>query len=100
MKKPEYHLLVCNSFRISGEPQGVCNKKGAADLLGYLENEIIDRGLNAQVSATGCLKFCEHGPAMVVYPAGWWYDRIDTGKLDTILDALENGLPADELLVP
>jgi (2Fe-2S) ferredoxin len=98
MKKPEIHILVCNSFRLSGEPQGVCNKKGAADLLGYLENEIVDRGLNAMVSSTCCLKCCEHGPAMVIYPAGWWYQDVNLKKLDTILDALEENHPAAELL--
>ncbi len=98
MKKPEVHFLVCNSFRMSGEPQGVCHKKGAVDLLGYLENEIIDRGLNAQVSSTSCLKMCEHGPAMVIYPAGWWYQDVDMKKLEAILDALEQGRPVPELL--
>jgi (2Fe-2S) ferredoxin len=99
MKNPDYHFLVCNSFRVSGMPQGVCNKKGAVDLLGYLENEIVDRGLNAQVSSTSCLKMCEKGPAMVIYPAGWWYHEVDTKKLDTILDALEEGQPVNELLM-
>jgi (2Fe-2S) ferredoxin len=98
MKKPEIHILVCNSFRLSGEPQGVCNKKGAKDLLGYLENEIIDRGLNAMVSSTSCLKCCEHGPAMVIYPAGWWYSEVNSSKLEKILDALEEGRPAEDLL--
>jgi (2Fe-2S) ferredoxin len=99
MKKTEYHILVCNSFRLGGEPQGICNKKGAADLLGYLENEIIDRGLNVLLSSTGCLKACEHGPVMVIYPAGWWYGEVDSGKLDEILDALEEGLPTSDLLL-
>lgn len=99
MKKPDTHFLVCNSFRVSGETKGTCNKKGAVDLLGYLENEIIDRGLNAQVTSTSCLKCCEHGPAMVIYPAGWWYNEVDIGKMDTILDALEEGRPATELLL-
>lgn len=99
MNKPDYHIFVCNSFRVSGEPQGICNKKGAKDLLGYLENEIIDRGLNVLVTSTGCLKACEHGPAMVIYPAGWWYGDIDMSKLDVILDALEEGDAASELLL-
>ncbi len=98
MNKPAMHILVCNSFRISGEPQGVCRRKGAVDLLGYLENEIVERGLNAQVSSTGCLKVCEHGPVMVVYPAGWWYQEVDQNKLTLILDALEEGKPAAEYL--
>ncbi len=99
MDKPDYHILVCNSFRLSGAPQGVCNKKGAPDLLQYLENEIIDRGLNAQVSSTGCLKVCTKGPAMVVYPQGWWYGEVTEEKLDVILEALEQGQPVHEHLI-
>jgi (2Fe-2S) ferredoxin len=98
MRKPEIHILVCNSFRLSGEPQGCCCKKGAVDLLAFLESEIADRNLNAQVSGTTCLKMCEHGPAMVIYPFGWWYQDLDLKKLDIILDALEEGRPAGELL--
>ena len=93
MAKPQYHFLVCNSFRLSGEPQGVCNKKGAVDLLQYLEEEIIDRGLDAQVSSTGCLKVCDRGPAMVVYPAGWWFGEMTEEKIDEVLDALDEGEP-------
>ena len=99
MQKPTYHLLVCNSFRLSGDPQGVCNKKGAPSLLQYLEDEIVDRGIDAQVTATGCLKVCDRGPAMVVYPQGTWYGNLDEGKLDEILDALEEGRDVEEFLI-
>jgi (2Fe-2S) ferredoxin len=95
VKKPEFHLLVCNSFRVSGEPQGVCNKKGAPNLLQYLEEEIIDRDLDAMVSATGCLKVCDKGPVLVVYPQGVWYGQVDEEKIDEILDSLEQGAPAE-----
>jgi (2Fe-2S) ferredoxin len=77
----------------------VCNKKGAVDLLQYLENEIVDRGLNAQVSSTGCLKICAHGPAMVVYPQGWWYGEMNEEKLDAILQGLEQGQAVQEHLI-
>jgi (2Fe-2S) ferredoxin len=97
MVKPEYHIFVCNSFRLTGEPQGVCNKKGATSLLQYLENEIIDRGIDALVSSTCCLKQCANGPVMVIYPNGDWYGEVDTGKIDRILNALEDGTSADEL---
>ena len=99
MAKPQYHILVCNSFRLTGGPQGVCNKKGATDLLQHLEEEIINRGLDAQVSSTGCLKVCTHGPAMVIYPAGWWYGEMTEETLDVVLDALEAGEPAAEHLI-
>lgn len=97
MQKPEYHFFVCASFRSGGEPQGVCHKKGATDLLQYLENEILDRGMDGMVTSTGCLKVCDRGPAMVVYPAGSWFGELDEEKIDTILDALEEGASTEEM---
>ena len=99
MNKPDYHFFVCNSFRLSGEAQGVCHKKDASSLLQYLEEEILDRGLDGMVSSTGCLKLCDKGPVMAVCPAGWWYGNLDEEKLDAILDALEDGKPVDEYLI-
>jgi (2Fe-2S) ferredoxin len=91
MQTPEYHFFVCNSYRVSGEPQGVCSKKGAAELLQYLEAEIVDRGLDAMVSSTGCLKVCTQGPVVLLYPQGKWFGEVDEDKADAILDALEEG---------
>lgn len=99
MKKPDYHIFVCNSFRIAGDPQGTCNRKNAVCLLQKLEEEIIDRGLNAMVSSTGCLQMCEKGPVMTIYPQGWWYGEMDESKLDNVLDALENDAAVDEYLI-
>jgi len=99
MEKPDYHIFVCNSFRVSGEPQGICNKKGAIDLLAVLEEEILDRGLDALVSTTGCLKVCDRGPAMVIYPQNFWYGDVDEDKIEEILDALEDGGAVEEHLI-
>ena len=100
MQKPEYHLFVCASFRADGDPKGVCHKKGSVNLLPYIENEIIDRGLDAQITSTGCLKACDHGPVMVVQPAGLWYGKVESeDTVDEILDALEDGEVAEGLLV-
>ncbi len=99
MQKPDYHIFVCNSFRVGGDPQGTCNRKDATSLLQYIEEEIIDRGLNAMVSSTGCLKMCDKGPVMVVYPEGSWYGEVTQDKVDEILDAMEEGQPAESLLI-
>lgn len=100
METPDIHILVCASFRVGGDPKGVCHKKGSVDLLPYIENEILDRGLNAQVSSTGCLKACDHGPVLVVHPANQWYVGVDSeDKVDEILDAVEDGEIAEELLM-
>lgn len=99
MKAPAYTIVVCNSFRTDGTPKGVCNKKGAPSLLQYLEGEIVDRGLDALVTSAGCLKQCDSGPVMVVYPDGNWYGNVDEERIDVILDALEDGEIATDGLI-
>jgi (2Fe-2S) ferredoxin len=99
MHKPQYHFLICNSFRANGEPQGVCNKKGAMNLLQYLQTEISDRGLDAIASTTSCLNVCEKGPILVVYPNELWYHEVTEEKIDEILDALEENSPVPSSLM-
>ena len=100
MEKPEFHIMVCNSFRAGADAKGFCKKKGAEQFLPYIENEILDRGLDAQVTACGCLKVCERGPAVVVYPGGQWYGEVDSEeKIDLILDAIEESETVEELAI-
>lgn len=101
MEKPKYHILVCASFRTTGEPKGFCYKKGSKDYLAYLENELADRGLGGvNVSSTCCLKSCEQGPVLVVYPENHWYGGVKNEEaIDKILDALEDGEVAEEYLL-
>lgn len=98
MKKPQHHILVCSSFR-GTEAKGVCHQKKAQALLPYLESELADRGLDALVSSTSCLKVCDNGPALVVYPQGDWYGGVDEEGVDAILDALAEGTTAGDYLL-
>ncbi|MFH0726193.1 MAG: (2Fe-2S) ferredoxin domain-containing protein [Pseudomonadota bacterium] len=91
MEKPKHHIFVCASFRVDGESKGMCHKKGAVGFLPYIETEILDRGLDAQVTSTGCMKACDNGPVMVIYPQGVWYGNVENEEtIDLILDAVEN----------
>jgi (2Fe-2S) ferredoxin len=94
MKKPKYHILVCNSYRIAGDSQGACNKKGGVGFIQYIIEGASDRGLDATVSSTGCLNVCAQGPIVVIQPNNFWYGNINEKAIDEILDALEN----DELV--
>lgn len=99
MNKPDYHIFVCASFR-GTEAKGKCIKKESLRLIPYLEEELADRGLNAMVSSTGCLKLCEEGPVMVIYPQAYWYrDVTSENVVDEILDALEDGRAAESYLL-
>ena len=96
MDKPAHHIFVCASFRVDGDAKGICHKKGSNGFLAYIENEILDRGLDAQITSTGCMKACDHGPVMVIYPENLWYGGIDSeDAIDEILEALEDGAIAE-----
>ncbi|NWJ51381.1 MAG: (2Fe-2S) ferredoxin domain-containing protein [Bacteroidetes bacterium] len=92
MKKPDFHILVCNSYRIAGNAQGACNRKNAPQMIQYLTEGAVDRGLDVTVSSTGCLNICAQGPIVVVQPQNVWYGGIESeDQMDELLDALENG---------
>lgn len=100
MKKPTYQILVCNSFRVAGDSQGVCNKKGASNFLQYFQEEAVDRGLDIAVTSTACLNVCTQGPVVVIQPNNFWYGQVDSeDKIDSILDALEQNEAFEELLI-
>jgi (2Fe-2S) ferredoxin len=100
MQKPSRHILVCASFRATGAPQGICFNKGSTGLLQYLQEGLNDRGLDdVMISTTSCLKVCDRGPAMVVYPEGQWYGNITEDALEVILDALASNTVAEQYLI-
>jgi len=100
MEKPAHHLLVCASFRVQGAPQGVCHRKDATSLLQYVQEGLNDRGLSdVMISTTGCMKVCDRGPAMIVYPEGHWYGNLNEDAIDQILDALAEGRVAEKFLL-
>lgn len=100
MKKPDYHILVCNGYRVSGDAQGFCSKAGAADNLQYIAEECADRDLDVVVTTTACLNLCSQGPIMVIHPNNFWYGGVDSEeKIDEILDALEEGEAAEDYLI-
>ncbi len=99
MALPERQIIVCQSFRVAGDRKGLCHKQ-TDGFLQYIEEEILDRGLDCLVSATTCLKQCERGPIMVIQPENWWFGKVDSeDAIDAILDGLEDGEPAREYLL-
>lgn len=100
MPKPKHHLLLCSSSRVAGEPNGTCTRRDAPSLIQYIQEGVDDRGIeNVMISNTGCLKMCDKGPILIVYPEGWWYGKITEDAVDAILDALAEGKPAETHLV-
>jgi (2Fe-2S) ferredoxin len=86
---------------MNGSPQGVCAKGGSGQLLQYLQEELADRGLaDTSVSSTSCLRVCDRGPALVVYPENWWFGHIDSEEaIDAVIDSIESGTPAADYVI-
>jgi (2Fe-2S) ferredoxin len=99
MKKPTYHILVCNSYRTTGTAQGACNKLGAPEFVQYITEEAADRGLDVAVSTTACLNLCNHKPVVVIQPNNFWYGGVTEEALDEILDALQENKAVEKYLI-
>ncbi|MDR0571028.1 MAG: (2Fe-2S) ferredoxin domain-containing protein [Clostridiales Family XIII bacterium] len=102
MVSPKYHIFICNSCKIKGEPKGFCNQKGSPTLLQKLIEEIDDRELSSDclVTATSCFQICDKGPIAVVYPEGVWYGNLDEKAVEEICERhLEGGTPVEELML-
>jgi (2Fe-2S) ferredoxin len=68
--------------------------------LQYIEEEILDRGLDIQIVATGCLKQCEAGPVMVLLPDYLWLKGINNeDAIDSVLDGIEDGEVSADYLI-
>lgn len=99
MALPERQILLCQSFRSKGAPKGICHKQ-TDGFLQYIEEEILDRGLDIQIVATGCLKQCESGPIMVIQPDNLWFKGITSEEaIDAVMDGLEDGEPPSDYLI-
>jgi len=95
MKKPTFHILVCNSYRIRATHK-VHAQKGAQSMIPIFHRESADRGIDAIVRKQGCLNVCSR--ACVVGPSqNLWYGGITTEEqMEKYLMPSESGGVATE----
>lgn len=100
MSKFERHFFVCQTQR---PPQGkpYCGARGAAEVFNALQEGIGSHPElwgKVQVTASGCLGPCFDGPAIVVYPEGFWYAPITPEDVKEIVDShMVRGVPVERL---
>ena len=93
------HVFVCNQHKPEGVP--CCAARGSGPVLELLRREIAARGLEDQVQVTesGSLGLCEHGPNLVVYPEGIWYSGVTAADIPEIVEAhFQQNRPVERLL--
>ncbi len=98
-----HHFFVCTNARPDGHPLPSCAPRGGAAVYAAFAKELAKRGYPAgvKVTASGCLTPCNHGPNVVVYPAGDWYANVAAADVSTLLAAVLDGVgTAEHLRLP
>lgn len=64
-----------------------CTLHRSPALLDVLQHEVDQAGLSADVEVMpgGCMKHCERGPSMAIWPGPVYYEHVDTSRLRRIV---------------
>ena len=97
------HVFFCTNQREDGED--CCGNHGAQKARDYVKNkvkelDISSRQNNIRINTAGCMKRCDEGPVVEVYPEGIWYTFKDERDLDEIIEEhLKNGRVVERLKI-
>jgi len=97
--KYDKHFFVCQNERSDASKKS-CGKEQAQLMVQALRESIreVNSDQNALVrvraQACTCLDACSEGPALVVYPDGVWYGRVQPSDAREIVEAHLRNMPA------
>jgi (2Fe-2S) ferredoxin len=79
----ERHLFLCAD---QSKPL-CCQKEASIKVWDYLKKRIKELDLETHIFRTkaNCLRVCEHGPILVIYPDAVWYHSVTEPVLEQIL---------------
>lgn len=98
----KHHIFVCTSCRVNGMQKGTCFSKESVPIVQKFMQEIEERELfnEVMVTNTGCLRVCNKGPIVVVYPEGIWYGNVTLKDVERIVEEhIEGGKVVEDLLI-
>ncbi len=101
MNKPEKHIFVCTSSRMTGVAKGFCHTKGALEIIQKFSEKLEEEDItDVMISNTGCFGICEKGPIVVVYPDNVWYGTVTADDVDEIVEKhIMNGEIVERLAI-
>jgi (2Fe-2S) ferredoxin len=85
------HVFVCVNDR-HGARKSCADGGGNVRLKDALKEEFARRGLagRVRVSHCGCMGLCQHGPNVLLHPAGIWLPAVSPDDLAAIADRVES----------
>ena len=95
------HIFICTNDRGSDHPRQSCGNWGGLDIRKEFVRLINESGLKRKVRAnkSGCLDLCEKGPAVVIYPQGYWYLEVEKSNISRIFnESVVRDKPVSELI--
>ena len=81
------HVFVCINSRVDPSVSS-CGDNGfllRQEIVRKLQS-ITGHGLNIRINKSGCLNKCKLGPAIVIYPQGFWYYNVNLKDIDEIIE--------------
>ena len=84
------HLFLCTGPKCCSETDGLATWS-------HLKFEVDRHQLPVLRTKAACLRLCQEGPWLVVYPEGIWYSGVTPERFDRIRrEHLEGGQPVSE----
>ncbi len=99
--KYKKHIFVCINERLDGRAS--CGEKTGMELVDEFKKLITENNLNTEVRAqkAGCFDTCGFGPAVVVYPEGVFYGKVQLEDVAEIIQShILNDVPVARLKMP
>ena len=86
------HVFVCTN---QPDNPNKCGSKGSEKLRKRLKEKCGEAfGKSVRVNASGCLGYCEHGIAAVIYPEAQWFVDLDKDAGEMLFDQIKDKMAA------
>ncbi len=83
---PGKHIFVCVNER-QDINKSACAKVAGLEIFAKLKQEVLSRGLNAWVTKTGCMGFCNDvGATVAIYPDKKLFTHVKEEDIPKILE--------------